>query len=86
MAARVAAAQRGEAGAGQRGPGKRRCGCWGGMWREEERRGGSGCSAHGRRGRRGVGQRGNRAEGLEVDEGDLVAISQKCRDSTVKPS
>jgi hypothetical protein len=25
-----------------------------------------------------------RRRGLEVDEGDLFAISQKCRDSTVK--
>jgi hypothetical protein len=75
MAARAAAARCGEAGVGQRGPGKRRCGCWGGTWSEEGRRGGNVCSAHGRRGRRGVGQRENRAEGLEVDEGDLVAIS-----------
>jgi hypothetical protein len=26
-----------------------------------------------------------RSRGLEVDEGDLFAISKKCRDPTVKP-
>jgi hypothetical protein len=34
----------------------------------------------------GVGRREKqREEGLEVDDGDLAAIFQKCRDSTVKP-
>jgi hypothetical protein len=34
----------------------------------------------------GVAQRRNRGgEGLEVDEGGLFAISQKCRDSSIKP-
>jgi hypothetical protein len=35
----------------------------------------------------GVGQRRKqRRRELEVDEGDLFAISQNCRDSTIKPS
>jgi hypothetical protein len=53
MAARAAAARRGEA---RREPvrgGKRRRRSWGGTWREERRRGGGWCVAHGRRGRRG---------------------------------
>jgi hypothetical protein len=34
----------------------------------------------------GFGRRDKeREEGLEVDDGDLAAIFQKCRDSTVKP-
>jgi hypothetical protein len=34
----------------------------------------------------GVGRREKqREEGLEVDDGDLSAIFQKCKDSTVKP-
>jgi hypothetical protein len=34
----------------------------------------------------GSGASGNRGgEGLEVDEGDLSAIFQKFRDSTIKP-
>jgi hypothetical protein len=80
------AARRGEAGRGPAWGGERQRRCWGGMWRRGKRRGGSKCSAHGQRGWRGSGRVENRAEGLEVDEGDLVAISQKCRDSTVKPS
>jgi hypothetical protein len=35
----------------------------------------------------GVGAERNRERReLEVDEGDLAAIFQKCRDSTIKPS
>jgi hypothetical protein len=65
--------------------GERRAGCGNSTWREERRRGGGGCTAHGRRGWRGVGQRNRGGEGLEVDEGELSAIFQKCRDSTIKP-
>jgi hypothetical protein len=86
MAARAVAARRGEAGAGQRGLGKRRRGCWGGTWCEEWQRGAVGARHMAGKGRRGGERRGNKAEGLEVDEEDLVAISQKCRDSTIKPS
>jgi hypothetical protein len=31
------------------------------------------------------GAKKQRSRGLEVDEGDLFAISRKCRNSTVKP-
>jgi hypothetical protein len=86
VAARAVAARRGEAGKGQREAGKAAGKAQEGTWHDLERRGGGRCAAHGPRGQRGVAQSGNRAEGVEVDEGDLVAISQKCRDSTVKPS
>jgi hypothetical protein len=54
VVARAAAARRGEAGAGQRGPGKQRRGCWGGTWHGLERCGGGRCAAHGRRGWRHI--------------------------------
>jgi hypothetical protein len=86
VAVRAAAARRGEAGRGPARDGRRRGRCLGGTWRRGERRGGGRCSAHGRRSG-WVGCEQNRTgEGLDVDEGDLFAISQKCRDSTVKPS
>jgi hypothetical protein len=85
VAAQEAAARRGEAAKGQGEAGKAAGKVQEGTWHGLERHGGGRCAAHGRRGRRGVGQRGNRAERLEVDEGDLIAIFQKCRDSTVKP-
>jgi hypothetical protein len=59
VAAWAAAARRGEAGAGQREAGKAQEGTWHGL----ERRGGGWCTVHGWRGRRGVGQRKQRAEG-----------------------
>jgi hypothetical protein len=86
VVARAAVARRGEAAKGQREAGKAVGKAQEGTWHGLEQRGGGRCVAHGRRGRRGIGQIGNRVEGLEVDEGDLVAISQKCRDSTIKPS
>jgi hypothetical protein len=63
-------------GAARRGPargGERRRGCWGGTWRRGKQRGGSKCSAHGRRGRRGSG-----AEKTERgDEGGLICNLSK---------
>jgi hypothetical protein len=56
-----------------------------GTWRGEEQRGGSWGSRNGWRRRRGHGHREKQREGgLEVDDEDLSAIFQKCKDSTVK--
>jgi hypothetical protein len=63
VAARAAVAQRGEAGKGQREAGKVASKAQEGTWHGLERRGGSQCAAHGRRGQRGIGQRKQRAEG-----------------------
>jgi hypothetical protein len=72
VAARAAAARRGEARREAARGGKRRRRCWGGTWREGRRRGGSRCVAHGRRGRRGSGAEKIESQGLEVDEGGSV--------------
>jgi hypothetical protein len=63
VAARAAAARRGEARGEPAQGGERRRKCWGGTWREGRRRGGSRSSAHGLRGRRGSGREENRAGG-----------------------
>jgi hypothetical protein len=53
VAARAAAAQRGEAGAGQREAGRAAGKAQEGTWCEERWSGGGGCTAHSWRGRRG---------------------------------
>jgi hypothetical protein len=63
VVARAAVVRRGEAGAGQREAGKAAGKTQEGTWHDLERREGGRCAAHGRRGRRGVGQRKQRAEG-----------------------
>jgi hypothetical protein len=57
-----------------------------GTWHGEERCGGSWGSGNGRRRRRSGTERNREREGLEVEDRDLCAVSQKCRDSTVKPN
>jgi hypothetical protein len=75
MAARAAATQRGEAGAGQRGSGKRQRGCWGGARHGLERHGVAGARHMAGEGGGASGAEKQRSRGLEVDEGDLFAIS-----------
>jgi hypothetical protein len=76
VAARAAAARRGEAGAGQREAWKAAGKAQESTWHSSERRGGGGCMAHGRRSGSGASGRETEEEGLEVDEGDLFVISQ----------
>jgi hypothetical protein len=84
VAARAAAARRGGARSGPAEAGKRRARCRRGTWRGEERRRVAGAREMVGEGS-GVGAERNRERReLEVDEGDLAAIFQKCRDSTVK--
>jgi hypothetical protein len=69
---------------GPAGAGKRWARVLEGTWREVERHGAAGAWEHGRQ-RCGVGRREKqREEELEVEDRDLCAILQKCRDSTVK--
>jgi hypothetical protein len=85
VAARAAAARRGGAGRGPAQGGERRARCWRARGAEKS---GAGQLELGKMAGEGggVGRREKqREEGLEVDDGDLVAIFQKCRDSTVKP-
>jgi hypothetical protein len=70
VAARAAAAQRGEAGTSQREGGERRRECWDGTWHSSERRGGGGCTAHGRRGRQQSGAEKTEEPGLEEEDED----------------
>jgi hypothetical protein len=80
------AARRGGARRGPAEAGKRRARCRRGTWRGEERPGAAGAQETASEGG-GVGAERNRERReLEVDEGDLAAIFQKCRDSTIKPS
>jgi hypothetical protein len=63
VAARAAAARRGEAGKGQREAGKAAGKAQEGTWHGLERRGGGRCAAYGRRGRRRVRRRETEEEG-----------------------
>jgi hypothetical protein len=70
VAALATAARREEAGAGQREAEKAAGKAWEGTWHSSERRGGVGCTAHGRRGRRQSGAEKTEEEGAGVDDGD----------------
>jgi hypothetical protein len=70
VAARAAAARRGEAGTSQREGRERRRGCWDGTWHNLERRWGGGCTAHGQRGWRGRRREETEEPGLEEDDED----------------
>jgi hypothetical protein len=73
-------------GEGQHGSGERRARRWRGTWRREEWRGAAGARESGRRRRRSGAERNREREGLEVEDKDLSAVFQKCRDSTVMPN
>jgi hypothetical protein len=89
LAVRVAAQRRRrdveERGEGQRGPGSGGAGAGAARGAEESDARQQVLSTWPARAA-GVGQRRKQSRGLEVDEGDLVVISQKCRDSIIKPS
>jgi hypothetical protein len=70
VTAQVVAARRGEAGTSKREGGEQWRGCGDGMWHSSERRGGGGCTAHGRRGWRGQRREETEEPWLEEDDED----------------